>query len=301
MIRCKITRQRLDDAIRRANGTWFDDAKALLDALPATPSSKDFRPLWSKVKKVYAEIQHGKCCYCEKPLEGAVEEDVEHFRPKAEVKPWRVPDGLSAAGVVVSQPKDGSSEPGYSRLAYSPLNYGIACKVCNSALKRNYFPIEGKRNSAAADPTRLSYEKALLIYPIGDFDDDPEALIEFVGLSPRPKMRSGTFGHRRALVTIELFRLDDQRSKARSLFKYRAVVVRLLHQELTGRDGAADAAVRKNHEIVISNLTNGSNPFTSCLRSFEKLYKSDPEQARLISEACVEFMRTTSKRSGGPR
>ncbi len=64
-------------------------------------------------------------------------------------------------------------------------------------------------------------EKAYLIYPISDVDeDDPEDLIEFYGLSPQAKLSTG-FGRKRALVTIELFQLDDEGQRA-YLFKRRA-------------------------------------------------------------------------------
>jgi hypothetical protein len=65
----------------------------------------------------------------------------------------------------------------------------MACKTCNSTLKKNHFPIEGTRDSASTDPAQMSDEKALLIYPIGATDDDPEQLIEFEGLSPVQNLR----------------------------------------------------------------------------------------------------------------
>ena len=51
-------------------------------------------------------------------------------------------------------------------------------------------------------------EGAFLLYPIGSLDDDPETIIEFYGLSPRPVAATG-LKRQRALVTIEFFRLDD--------------------------------------------------------------------------------------------
>ena len=159
------------------------------------------------------------------------------------MKPWQVPSRLLAHGVAVQQPTDGSSEPGYSQLAYSPFNYAIACKTCNSTLKKNFFPIEGTRDSTATDPARIDGEKALLIYPIGAVDKDPEQLIEFEALSPVPKSASG-FDRRRALVTIEVFHLDDS-TRRRPLFKQRAYLLRLLHHELEGEARATGAAKPK--------------------------------------------------------
>ncbi len=55
----------------------------------------------------------------------------------------------------------------------------MSCKTCNSTLKKNLFPIEGTRDSGSTDPSKMKSEKALLIYPIGDFDTDPQELIAF--------------------------------------------------------------------------------------------------------------------------
>ena len=51
------------------------------DGSPAAPVSKA-RPaapkLWSEVKGAYMTLQHGKCAYCERLLEGKLAFDVEH-------------------------------------------------------------------------------------------------------------------------------------------------------------------------------------------------------------------------------
>ncbi len=89
MIRFPITKAKLEADIKATNATWFDDAQDVLDALPSPPKSSDFKPLWSKIKQLYIDLQNSKCCFCEKPLEGKIEQDVEHFRPKAELSPGR--------------------------------------------------------------------------------------------------------------------------------------------------------------------------------------------------------------------
>src|SRR5262249_50416814 len=157
------------------------------------------------------------------------------FRPKAAVTFWKVPARLTKVGVAVTQPAGVKSEPGYSQLAYHLLNYAMACKQCNSVLKKNYFPIAGSRTSGGNDPTKMSSEKPLLIYPVGGRDDDPEDLITFEGLSPVPKASAG-FNRQRALVTIELFKLDHVPTR-RLLFKGRAYLIRLLYLELEALTG----------------------------------------------------------------
>jgi hypothetical protein len=289
MIRYAVTKAKLEADITATNANWFADAAAVLAGLPTPPASSDFKPLWSKIKQLYIDLQNSKCCFCEKPLEGKIEQDVEHFRPKAEVKSWKVPAKLAAEGITVQQPADGSAEDGYSQLAYQPYNYAMSCKTCNSTLKKNLFPIEGTRDSGSVDPSTMKTEKALFVYPIGTFDADPEDLIEFDALSPVPRKASG-YGRRRALVTIEIFRLD----RRRDLMKQRAYLLRLLYLELEGRASAATAAKRAEHQKAIDALTCPEAPFTNCMRCFADLHGTDPARAGKIARECLKFMKTKS-------
>ena len=190
----------------------------MLDNFPKDPASEDFVSLWSDIKDVYMEIQGEKCVYCEMEIEGSISNDVEHYRPKAKVSPWTVPDWLAEAGLVATAPGTPRGDPGYFHLAYEPLNYAASCKVCNSILKKNLFPISGARQSAGTDPRRMKGERPLLIYPMSTIDKDPEELIRFVGLYPEPVAAAGRPDYFRAVVTIDLFRLDDA-VRRKALFK----------------------------------------------------------------------------------
>ena len=111
MIRYPISPAKLRAAILKVDKNWFADADDVLRPTPTSETAKDLgfqSPLWSKIKGVYIKLQESKCCFCEKPLEGNIEQDVEQFHPKAEVKPWSVPPRLSAEGVTATQPGDGS-------------------------------------------------------------------------------------------------------------------------------------------------------------------------------------------------
>lgn len=289
MIRYAVAKAKLDADITAMNATWFADAAAVLAGLPSPPASSDFKPLWSKIKQLYIELQNSKCCFCEKPLEGKIEQDVEHFRPKAEVQPWKVPARLAAEGIAVRQPADGSAEVGYSQLAYQPFNYAMSCKTCNSTLKKNLFPIEGTRDSTSVDPSTMKAEQALLIYPIGTFDADPETLIGFDALSPIPRKASG-YGRRRAVVTIDVFRLD----RRQDVTKQRAFLVRLLFLELEGRENASSASKRAEHQKAIDALTSPEAPFTNCMRCFSELYATDPARAADVAKECLNYLKTKS-------
>jgi len=113
--------------------------------------------LWSnpKVKNFLHESQHGKCCYCERTRDQK-DFDVEHFRPKAEVKEIR-------------------DHPGYWWLAYSWENLLVACKACNQK-KSSHFPLKDERKRAYGENCNLGEEEPFLINPL---EEEPELFIEY--------------------------------------------------------------------------------------------------------------------------
>ena len=209
MIRYEISANELRQAIETVDARWYKRASDTLNALPANPTSKQFVSLWGDIKSVYVKLQESKCIYCETLIEGAISNDIEHFRPKAKVVPWTVPDWLAKEGVTTAARDSRKGERGYRNLAYCPWNYAASCKSCNSVLKKNYFPIGGERSTAATNPANMRAERALFVYPIGTIDDDPKTLLEFVGMHPQARRPAGTFGYHRALVMMEVFYLND--------------------------------------------------------------------------------------------
>src|SRR5882762_7855914 len=101
MIRYSISPADLNHRITALKPTWFERAQAALDELPHEPKSSDFKGLWSEIKDLYIDLQHSKCAFCEKPLEGRIEHDVEHFGPKSEVESWQPPQDLIDAGLTL--------------------------------------------------------------------------------------------------------------------------------------------------------------------------------------------------------
>jgi hypothetical protein len=132
-----------------------------------------------------------------------------------------MPKSLADLGIKTSAVPN--EKRGYFLLSYHPFNYAAACKPCNSALKRDYFPIADAYNLIGEDPKQLKKEKPYLIYPIGDWDTDPEQLIRFHGVSPQPVAVKGYRRHR-ALVTIEFFELDNV-NRRKNLIRERAVII----------------------------------------------------------------------------
>ncbi|MEZ5941188.1 MAG: hypothetical protein R3C18_07340 [Planctomycetaceae bacterium] len=292
MIRIDVDRDDLKQKIEDHKSGWLDDAKEKTDDLE-NDATLEVKSIWSPIKQVFTDLQNSKCVFCEKEIEDQpIEQDVEHFRPKNNVNRWKVPDWLeNDEGVTVAQPTSGS-EPGYRLLAYNFLNYAAACKTCNSSRKRDYFPIAGNvRKHGSKNPATMKGEKAYLIYPISDLDDDPEDLIEFYGLSPQAKKASG-FGRKRALVTIELFQLDDEDQRS-YLFKRRAEKIWILFKCLQQIDNG-NAAERAEGQTVADFLTSPKSEHTNCLRCFRNLYTADFPEAEAIAQAAFTLWTTSS-------
>ncbi len=292
MIRYPITLAAIKGRIAALKATWFDRTIQAINNLPAKPKSSDFNALWSEIKDVYIELQHSKCAFCEKPLEGRIEQDVEHFRPKAEVEPWQPPQDLVTAGLNLRQPGDGSKELGYRFLAYHPLNYAAACKTCNSIFKGNLFPIAGPRKTKAKRPPANSTEQPYLIYPISKLDDDPEDLINFVGCVPQPVKPAG-HDRLRAQVTISIFKLDDPVER-RVFYVGRAKSIQLLFLNLVTIDDSADQPLVQLARSNVTRMLRASEPYANCLRCFNRLYGQSRADATQVFHDLTVFLDTVS-------
>ena len=135
--------------------------------------SKDFNgKLWSgsgEVKKFLHKSQYGKCCYCERRRDQKGETDVEHFRPKAEVK------------------EAGENHQGYWWLVYELENLFIACKKCNQEYKQTQFPLKDESKRAYTENCDLREEEPFLINPL---EENPELLIDYDIEGNRPMAKA---------------------------------------------------------------------------------------------------------------
>ncbi|BDD13011.1 hypothetical protein FUAX_54430 (plasmid) [Fulvitalea axinellae] len=143
------------------------------------------------IKNKLEELYHNKCGFCESKIKHVASLQVEHFRPKSEVK-------------------ESSSHPGYYWLALEWSNLLLACPACNGGgAKGIHFPIAGTRvlnespiatkpngeeywdrSRSKADQSPLKDEKALLIHP--EIDNPSEHLTfslthfcELEGITPK--------------------------------------------------------------------------------------------------------------------
>lgn len=179
---------------------------------------------------------------------------------------------------------------GYYLLPYHPFNYIATCKSCNSALKKNYFPIFGNYDLINENPEDLlRNEKPFLIYPIGDFDEAPENLISFHGVSPQAVANNG-YERNRALVTIEFFKLDDF-TKRKNLIRERASIIISLHLLL---EKLAESPDDRDMLEIVKGSVSSSAPHTNCARSYKRLFESDRTEATEIFKKAGKLIGSSS-------
>lgn len=250
------------------------------------------KAIWSRIKRVYMDLQGFKCGFCERRLEksafGNIEHDVEHFRPKKSVKDWPTSGQRRERAIRVDQDLGldlgDAANPGYFLLPYHIENYLISCKTCNSTLKSNAFPIAGERDNEGAAPRDLKREKPYLIYPIGAVDTDPMKLITFDGILPMPVAKRG-HKRARALVTIEFFELDTREV----LLEERAERILSLHVALASEDDP-DTGTAAIAQLMVERLTRSDSPHANCARRHRALAGEDPDRANDVAEAALQFL-----------
>jgi hypothetical protein len=282
MIRYPITKTELAALVDAVCPGWRADAAKRTDKLRQQGCYANDKANWSKVKPVFMRHQGGcKCVFCERKMEsvdyGTIEQDIEHYRPKGNIRKWPEPSEMAAYDIKYTPVPEAGK--GYYLLPYNLFNYAASCKPCNSGLKKDYFPIAGTYDLGADDPAGIKGEKPYLIYPIGDIDDDPEDLIEFKGTSPCPKAKSG-HKRKRAQVTIAFFRLDDT-AKRNNLHRERAQIIMLLwpllEKTVMGTSAEQDAA-----RTDVDDILRPSLPHLNCAKSFRRLFEADPTEAQSV-------------------
>lgn len=287
MIHYPVTQQELEARIDRENATWRKRARKRTLGHRKSGRFKGVG-IWSEIKRVYMELQHYKCAYCERALEknwsANVEYDVEHFRPKGRVTPWPTPEHRKRRGIRYKVGTGASG--GYPLLAHSHWNYLAACAVCNSAHKRDYFPIAATAEPSIEDiPSLNQKEKPLLLYPLGEWGEDPERFLTFAGCVPIPAKRSGP-AHRRGQVCIDLFDLDTRGR----LLTERAHLLVLLWPHLE-KWRAGSKAEQASARDWLEKLTASRMPHAGCARAFVRLYQNDLQQARKYHETACELVK----------
>lgn len=299
MIDYPITRAKLKAKVDAVSPTWCSRATTRTAQFVAAGKYDEKSSIWSEVKQVYMTLQgESKCAFCERKLEsvehGKGEQHVEHFRPKRQVEAWSVPASLQQHGIVPAKPP--ATNAGYFLLAYDLLNYCAACAPCNSVLKASFFPIDAtgtghdfdEKNVAALD----TKEKPLLIFPLGRNAVKAQDLIGFTGMSPVALKSSTTHDGRRALVTIEMFQLDNTARK--NLILERCRIITALFAQLDLRRTLPPSPKRQRAQELIDTCTSPKAPHTNCATSFVALYENDPQAAERYSDDAFHYLMSSS-------
>lgn len=174
--------------------------------------------------------EYAKCHWCERRLRWKGELNVEHYRPKGGVTRW---DGNPPL-ISDEPPKQIPVSTGYWWLAFTWDNYSLACYSCNTAFKRNLFPmveprlpfqegVEGQEKPLLIDPaSSFQVRDHFHWYDDGIMDgvsDEGRATIITCGLNRndlldlRAKVARKTLREVRAFqVASEMGRKDDLRA-----------------------------------------------------------------------------------------
>lgn len=294
MIRFNITYDELKERIRKEDASWLDDAEKKTEEFQRLGKYSESSTIWRRVVRIYMRLQHNKCAFCERKLEapesgGTREFDIEHFRPKSSVKAWPTNKIIRELNLPDDFPRSKGCDKGYYLLPYHPLNYTVACKPCNSSFKSNYFPIRGNRNVNADDPRNLQDEQAYLVYPVGDFDDDPETIVKYNGVIAVPVKKEGE-SYDRARVIIVFFDLNDREE----YFSERAEKISHLFQSLENFHHPPTEMHRKLAERAVIHLISEKSSHSNCNRSFKYLYENNKDKAIKVVKEIIKYLRSGS-------
>lgn len=287
MIRYPFDQAWIEEEIKKIDKKWLEKAAKRTKTFIRQGFYEEKSSIWSDVKPVFMAIQHNKCIFCERQFEGIeygkIEHDLEHFRPKNAVDAWPVARSRLQYPFATGEKFDA----GYYWLAYDLQNYAASCKVCNSTFKSAFFPISGQRANVpqgehdVSSPSALKSEQALLCYPLGEMDDDPEDLITFSATTAVPVHATG-FKNERARVIIDFFGLNEREH----LHIERARMIALFGSAFKNQDDGTPSEVDLKY---IEKASAKDLPHSACLQAFVRLWTSDVPLARQIFAQCREL------------
>jgi hypothetical protein len=280
----------LSKRVNQKRKGWLKRAAKRKAAFVAKGGYLEKESIWSEVKEVWSTLQHHKCLFCERKLSGiehggTVEHHLEHFRPKSDALAWPTDRIRKERKIEYELPQAGGDGRGYYWLAYDIENYAVACGACNSPLKSSFFPIAGRRtiNPGLSVAELNAIERPYLLFPLGDHDVDPSAVITFNGFLAVPVERTG-FSHWRARVTIDLLELNRA-----ALIEERVRVLLALDDALYRLEAADAESSRKAAGKRIDILRSNSEPHAGCVRAALRWFAEDRSRALDMFTAVREY------------
>lgn len=213
------------------------------------------------VREALLKAQHGKCCYCEKSIEGTYE-PLDHHRPKTRAK---------------RQPGS-AEEHGYWWLAHAWGNLLATCGPCNG-IKHDHFPLDAGSVALAVGEQPPGRERPLLINPaeldgIRHIRFVPASLNRKLQWIPQPRRADDEIGK----WTIKILQLDRrprlldayQRHVEREVMRYVSALRQALRKE-------HPAEVRRTHDMASRALLRRDQVFVGL--SYDALCHFIPDTA----------------------
>ena len=291
MIHYKIDQAKLVSEIDKEspNGIWWKKAKREFDRSIAAGAHDPNKEYWGEVKGAFMRLQNYKCVYCETPLaqgeKAKIDYDVEHHRPKSRVKPW--PNSKTRKQLGITYSVSSGRGQGYPELAHHPYNYSVACKVCNSPYKSDYFPILGVPSAAGVfDLTLLNRgERTAIPLPLGDWGEDPSGFLTFHGFVAIPA-GADQISKRRAEIVIDFFELN----RRPDLLLGRAAAIAQIYSYLREVQLPNLAIDSVEATRWVDNAISDSAPYSAASRAFYDLFKNSPGKAKEIAKISARYI-----------
>lgn len=274
--------EKLKNLVNREKAGWFDRANERTDQFRQAKTYNESSGIWSEIKNVYYKtLQFSKCAYCEQKLENQnIVHDVEHYRPKKNVRVWLNDERRKNLGFNFNDTEDA----GYYLLPYNIFNYVTTCKHCNTSLKSDFFPIAGNRKNDSDDFNEINtHEKPFLIYPLGHIEEiEPEKLIIFDGVIPVPHPElTDEYLIKRVKVTIEFFNLATLRD---TLIEERCEVIKSIFNAVKAVNDSSDQEEIDENLQEIKIAVSPKSRHSNCAISFYNLCKNNIEKAKKIAK-----------------
>lgn len=189
------------------------------------------------VRTELGTLQHEKCGYCESLLQPAALGQIDHFRPKGEVK---------------NETTQAMLRPGYYWLAHDWDNLILSCDRCNTRYKGSRFPlvVEADRQRTV-NQGGLPAEQPLLLNPyIDDVRVNLRFREEFIFAS------QGTEASNKTIDVLGLDREDLNTARRKAL----AIVKGLVFVAVAGPESLRDSA-----RNMIIEYFSPRGEFASCI------------------------------------
>lgn len=224
------------------------------------------RPIYERLMDDLIRLSHGKCAYCETPIEFPGNASLDRYRPKA-----------GALGL------DGNySTEHYWWLAYVWDNINPTCSKCNK-FKGGKFPVEGPRADSGPERRAMIKEKRLLLDP---FLDDPTEHLDFIDDgSVVPRSSAGDV----TIATLELNRAELVRARHTQAKTTRNLLARAKLSEESAdyletwiRSGFVDGEASNVFDSALREIfqrATSEHPWSAVARALLTRWADDPKRA----------------------